>query len=132
MPNRRGDFKPLDKPMNSRMSDDASRNLIASFERILGSGKDGALLRFGLGDAYLKAGDASHAVEHLRHAVALDPLYSAAWKLLGKALTSSGDDGAALAAYREGIAAAEKKGDKQAMKEMQVFARRLAKHLGQE
>ena len=114
------------------MSDDASRNLIASFERILGSGKDNALLRFGLGDAYLKAGDASHAVAHLRHAVALDPLYSAAWKLLGKALTTSGEEGAALAAYREGIAAAEKKGDKQAMKEMQVFARRLAKHLGQE
>jgi hypothetical protein len=32
-----------------------------------------------------------------------------------------------LSAYRDGIAAAEKKGDKQAMKEMQVFARRLAK-----
>ena len=114
------------------MADDASRNLIASFERMLGSGKDGALLRFGLGNAYLNAGDALHAAEHLRRAVALDPSYSAAWKLLGKALTSSGDNAAALAAYREGIAAAEKKGDKQAMKEMQVFARRLAKPLGQE
>jgi predicted Zn-dependent protease len=114
------------------VADDASRNLIASFERMLGSGKDGALLRFGLGNAYLNAGDALHAAEHLRRAVALDPSYSAAWKLLGKALTSSGDNAAALAAYREGIAAAEKKGDKQAMKEMQVFARRLAKPLGQE
>ncbi len=33
----------------------------------------------------------------------------------------------ALAAYREGIAVAERKGDKQAGKEMQVFARRLEK-----
>jgi Flp pilus assembly protein TadD len=114
------------------MPEQAPRGLIPSLERLLASGKDGALLRFGLGDAYLKAGDSSRAVEHLRQAVALDPSYSAAWKLLGKALMSAGDNAAALAAYREGIAAAEKKGDKQAMKEMQVFARRLAKQLGQE
>jgi hypothetical protein len=62
----------------------------------------------------------------------LDRSYSAAWKLLGKALASEGDNDAALAAYRAGIDAAEKKGDKQAMKEMRVFARRLAKQLGQE
>ena len=114
------------------MSEEASRNLVLSLERLLASGKDGALLRFGLGDAYLKAGDASRAVEHLRQAVALDRSYSAAWKLLGKALASEGDNDAALAAYRAGIDAAEKKGDKQAMKEMRVFARRLAKQLGQE
>lgn len=114
------------------MSEEAPRNLVLSFERLLASGKDGALLRFGLGDAYLKAGDAPRAVEHLRQAVARDGGYSAAWKLLGKALTSTGDEAGALAAYRAGIAAAEKKGDKQAMKEMQVFARRLAKQLGQE
>ena len=114
------------------MSEEAPRNLLLTFERLLASGKDGALLRFGLGDAYLKAGDASRAVEHLRRAVALDRSYSAAWKLLGKALTSAGDNDAALAAYRAGIEAAEKKGDKQAMKEMRVFARRLAKQLGQE
>jgi len=114
------------------MPEQGPRNLVLTFERLLASGKDGALLRFGLGDAYLKAGDASRAVEHLRQAVALDHSYSAAWKLLGKALTSAGDSGAALAAYRAGIDAAEKKGDKQAMKEMRVFARRLAKQLGEE
>jgi hypothetical protein len=36
----------------------------------------------------------------------------------------------ALAAYRDGIAAAERRGDKQALKEMEVFSRRLAKQLG--
>jgi hypothetical protein len=41
-------------------------------------------------------------------------------------------DDDALAAWRQGIAAAERKGDKQAMREMQVFARRLAKQRGQE
>jgi Tfp pilus assembly protein PilF len=114
------------------MPEEAPRNRVLSLEKLLASGKDGALLRFGLGDAYLKSGDASRAAEHLRQAVALDRSYSAAWKLLGKALASAGDSGAALAAYRAGIDAAERKGDKQAMKEMQVFARRLAKQLGQE
>jgi hypothetical protein len=64
--------------------------------------------------------------------VSLDPGYSAAWKLLGKALNAAGREAEALAAYRAGIAAADKKGDKQAMKEMQVFARRLARQMGEE
>jgi len=97
-----------------------------ALEKLLASGKDGALLRFGLGNAYLAAGDTLRAAEHLRRAVALDPTYSAAWKLLGKALTQAGDKTAALDAYRDGMAAAQKKGDKQALKEMQVFAKRLA------
>jgi len=104
----------------------------ANFERMLAAGKVGALLRFGLGSEYLKSGDAAAAVEHLQRAVALDPGYSAAWKLLGKALLAAGRSDEALVAWRDGIAAAERKGDKQAMKEMQVFARRVAKQLGQE
>lgn len=105
---------------------------IASLERLLASGKDVALLRFGLGNEYLKNGDAKTAVTHLQRAVALDAGYSAAWKLLGKALSAAHREEDALAAWREGVAAAERKGDKQAMKEMQVFARRLAKQLGRE
>jgi Flp pilus assembly protein TadD len=99
---------------------------------MLAAGKDGALLRFGLGNEYLKAGDAQRAVEHLRRAVALKPGYSAAWKVLGKALLSAGREEDALAAWRDGIAAADRKGDKQAMKEMEVFARRLARQHPQE
>ena len=67
---------------------------------------------------------------HLREAVARDPRYSAAWKLLGRALADTGDAPAALAAYREGIAVAQARGDKQAAKEMTVFAKRLEKQLG--
>jgi Flp pilus assembly protein TadD len=104
----------------------------ANFERMLAAGKDGALLRFGLGNEYLKSGDAQSAVQHLQRAIALDPGYSAAWKLLGKALLAAGRSDEALVAWRDGIAAAERKGDKQAMKEMQVFARRVAKQPGQE
>ena len=105
---------------------------IANFERLLAAGKDGALLRFGLGSEYLKAGDAANAATHLGRCVELDPGYSAAWKLLGKALAALRRDDDALAAWQQGIAAAERKGDKQAMREMQVFVRRLAKQHGQE
>ena len=94
-------------------------------EALLASGKDSALLRFGLGASYLKAGDAERAAAHLKSAVEQDPHYSAAWKLLGKALEALGEAPAAAAAWRSGIAAAEKNGDKQAAREMAVFIKRI-------
>ena len=99
--------------------------IIDNFEKMLASGKDNALLRFSLGNEYLKVDDAANAVPHLRAAVAHDAHYSAAWKFLGKALAQSGDAAGAAQAYRDGIAAAESKGDKQAAKEMTVFLKRL-------
>lgn len=102
---------------------------LENLEKMLASGKDNALLRFGLGNEYLKLDRPLEAVTHLRAAVAFDPGYSAAWKLLGKALAQAGQLEDALAAYRQGIEAAEKKGDKQAAKEMTVFARRIEKTL---
>jgi Tfp pilus assembly protein PilF len=102
---------------------------LANLLRMLEAGRDNALLRFSLGNEYLKSGDAAAAAEHLRAAVAHDPAYSAAWKLLGRALESSGAVSEALAAYREGITVAERKGDKQAAKEMTVFARRIQQKL---
>ena len=103
---------------------------VERFEAMLASGRDSALLRFSLGLGYLKAGDPRRAAEHLRSAVAQDAEYSAAWKLLGKALTDSGAEIEAAEAYRSGIAAAERRGDKQAAKEMSVFLRRLEKAAG--
>jgi Tfp pilus assembly protein PilF len=100
---------------------------LANFERMLASGKDSALLRYSLGNEYLKAGDAARAAEHCARAVELDPNYTAAWKLYGKALAAAGRDAQALDAYRRGIEVATAKGDKQAEKEMRVFARRLDK-----
>lgn len=100
---------------------------LASFERMLAAGKDNAMLRFSLGNEHLKAANYAAAAEHLARAVAFDAGFTAAWKLLGKALAAAGRADEALAAYRQGIAVAHRKGDKQAEKEMQVFARRLEK-----
>ena len=101
--------------------------IIQNFEKILANGKDNTLLRFSLGNEYLKVGDPVSAANHLKQAVVLDPKYSAAWKLLGRALVESGQTADAVVAYREGIAVAEAKGDKQAAKEMTVYARRIEK-----
>lgn len=90
--------------------------------------RDGAMLRFSLGNALLGEGDAAAAVEELQRAVAFDPAYSAAWKLLGKACLEAGQRDAAADAWRSGIAAASQRGDKQAEKEMTVFLRRLDKN----
>ncbi|MCA1979678.1 MAG: tetratricopeptide repeat protein [Thiobacillus sp.] len=101
-----------------------------NFLALLAAGRDCALLRFSLGNEYLKRGDPAQAAVHLRHAVEHDPNYSAAWKLLGRALTEAADPVAALAAYRQGIAVAQARGDVQAAKEMGVFAKRIEKALG--
>lgn len=104
---------------------------IESLEKMLGGPRDGALLRFSLGNEYLKAGDPARAGKCFQEAVDRDSQYSAAWKALGKALTEAGDAAGALAAYERGITVAETKGDIQAAKEMKVFARRLQKAPGE-
>jgi Tfp pilus assembly protein PilF len=101
--------------------------MISSLEKLLGTARDGALLRYSLGLEYAKTGDHARAAQYLRDAVERDPAYSAAWKALGRALQDSGTSDEALEAYRRGIEAARAKGDRQAEKEMTVFMKRLEK-----
>ena len=100
--------------------------LIAGLRAQCGGPRDGALLRFSLGNALLGEGSAAEAARELRRALDFDPAYSAAWKLLGKACLALDDRNGAAAAWRQGIAAARQRGDKQAEKEMTVFLRRVA------
>ncbi|WP_153109502.1 hypothetical protein [Propionivibrio limicola] len=104
--------------------------IIANLEKLLNGPRDGALLRFSLGNEWLKAGNPEYAIRYLREATTLDTTFSAAWKMLGKALADKGDLSAALEAYKTGIAVAESRGDLQAAKEMTVFAKRLQKQMG--
>ena len=101
--------------------------LIDNLETMLTRGQDNALVRYGLGGEYLKSKQFDKAVAHLQKAVEHDPKYSAAWKLLGQALTGAGHKQEAVNAYEAGIRIAEEKGDKQATKEMEVFLKRLQK-----
>jgi predicted Zn-dependent protease len=96
---------------------------------MLSRGQDSALLRYSLGNEYLKAAAAAPAAEHLAAALRQDPGYSDAWKLYGKALAALDRNAEALAAFDQGIAAAERKGELQAAKEMRVFRKRAEKAL---
>lgn len=105
---------------------------IEALEKMLAAGNDSAMLRFTLGKLYFDQAEMHKAVEHLRTAVVKDATYSAAWKLLGRALAELQQSDEAAKVFRRGIAVAEEKGDKQAVKEMQVFLRRLEKSRKQE
>jgi tetratricopeptide (TPR) repeat protein len=101
----------------------------ANLEALLAKGPDTALLRYSLGNEYLKQGDLDRAIEHLAIATRLDPRYSAAWKLHGKALQAARRPGEAIAILDQGIQIAEERGDIQAAKEMRVFRQRALKEL---
>ncbi|MEQ8204683.1 MAG: tetratricopeptide repeat protein [Woeseia sp.] len=102
---------------------------IDAFSKMLARGQDSAMLRFSLGNEYYGQGDVTEAIPHLRTALVLDRNYSAAWKLLGKALTDTGDAAEAIRIYDEGIRIATTNGDRQAAKEMAVFLKRLQRQM---
>lgn len=102
---------------------------ITNLEKLLNGPRDGALLRYSLGNEYLKLGETDKAAAYFQQTVERDPRFSAAWKLLGKALAAGGRAAEALAAYERGIEVATHRGDVQAAKEMTVFAKRLRKQL---
>lgn len=102
---------------------------IERFESMLESGQDSHLLRFSLGSEYLKLDQPERAISHLSEAVRQNPEHSASWKLLGKALSATERYSEALIALDQGLIVAEEQGDKQALKEMQVFRRRAEKAL---
>jgi Tfp pilus assembly protein PilF len=101
------------------------QDLTANLEALLAKGGDSATLRLALASRYLDTGDAAAAVRHAEGAVRIDPEYSAGWKALGRALAAAGRNSEAVQAYAHGIEVAEKRGDRQAAKEMRVFSKRL-------
>ena len=105
--------------------------MIENLHGMLERGIDSALLRYSLGNEFLKVGDAEMAISHLREALRFDDEYSAAWKALGKALAHKGDHAEAVDVLEKGIEVAERRGDVQAAKEMGVFRKRSQQALEQ-
>lgn len=100
-------------------------DLVERLEAMLAKGQDTVLLRFSLGKSYTELNQFERAKEHLRAALAFDPLYSIAWKWLGKALLGMGDIDGARQAWEQGSQVAQQRGDQQLVKEMAVFIKRL-------
>lgn len=99
----------------------------SSLEEMLKNGNDNLMLRYTLGNLYLKDGNPELAVIHLKEALNHNNDHSASWKHYAKALMETGDSQAAINAYEKGIEVAETVGDIQAAKEMKVFLKRLLK-----
>ncbi|WP_233544111.1 tetratricopeptide repeat protein [Salinisphaera sp. Q1T1-3] len=97
---------------------------------MIDAGRDTPLARFTLGELLHREGDHDAAIAHLAQAVAQDGQYSAAWKLYGRALLDAGRLDEADDILARGIAVARDNGDNQAAREMEVFARRVAKQRG--
>ncbi len=98
---------------------------IESLKKMVGTTRDGAMLRLMLA-RLLAADDALGEAEfHLEAAVAMNPDYAAAWKELGRIRNSASKFEAAAEAWSIGIQTARENGDKQAEKEMTVFLKRL-------
>lgn len=102
---------------------------IDTFEAMLARGQDSEMLRYTLGNAYFVAEDFPQAITHLREAVLLKPDYSAAWRVLGRALAGDGQMSEAKSAFDEGEQVALRNGDKQTAKEINVFRKRVIKAL---
>ncbi len=103
--------------------------MIKNFLAMLDSGTDNALLRYSLGNAYFGEQQYTDAIKHLQVAVEQDRTYSAAWKLFGRCHYELSQFEESVEVYDQGILIATEKGDKQAVKEMQVFRRRAAAKL---
>lgn len=100
---------------------------LTALQALLGSDRDGAMLRLTLARAYLQQQQPQAALEQLRQALEFDPDYTAAWKLLGQLHNDLGHHSEALQAWQKGVDASSKRGDQQTGKELAVFIRRLQK-----
>jgi len=100
---------------------------IDAFKAMLARGQDSEMLRFTLGNAYFADKDYIEAIAHFREAVAQKPDYSAAWKMLGRALAANEELSEALTAFDSALEVAEANGDIQTVKEATVFRRRVVK-----
>ncbi len=100
-------------------------SLVENLERMLASGRDDAMLRFGLGSALFSEKQFDRAIPHLQACLDHDPEYAAAYKLLAKALLKCGRVDEARTALETGLPVAERKGDKQTEREMRVFLKKI-------
>jgi tetratricopeptide (TPR) repeat protein len=86
--------------------------------RLLEKTPNDPFLLYALGMEHKKADDLPRAVEYFDRTLAVDPGYCYAYHQKGLAYESAGDLEAAKDAYRQGIAAARKKGDAHAAGEI--------------
>ena len=108
-------------------SEYSNMTIINRLEELLDQGRDDAMLRFGLGSALFNDKQYEQAIKHFEKCIEHDADYSAAYKLLGKALFSLGRYDDARLVFERGWIKAEHHGDKQTLREMEVFLKKIQK-----
>lgn len=93
--------------------------MIGMFEQVLEIDPVDQVANFGLGSIYLETGQYEKALPPLKIVIKENKDYSAAYLLLGKNLEKLARNEEAVEVYRQGIAAASKKGDLMPLKDMQ-------------
>ncbi|GJL80327.1 MAG: hypothetical protein NPINA01_33160 [Nitrospinaceae bacterium] len=93
--------------------------MVGMFEQVLEIDPVDQVANFGLGSIYLETGQYEKALPPLRIVIQENKDYSAAYLLLGKNLEKLEKNEEAIEVYRQGIAAASKKGDLMPLKDMQ-------------
>lgn len=84
--------------------------LIEQYRELAKESPDDDLSQFALGQALLNAGRPAEAVPVLRHVTRINPRYTKAYLLLGRALEADGDEEGAIEAWQLGYHASNKQG----------------------
>ena len=82
---------------------------------------DDAMVWYGLANEYVKAERWQEAAAALRNVVRVNPDYTAAYQMLGTALSNQGEPDEARRAWTEGVAAATRTGAWKARQHMETL-----------
>lgn len=97
------------------------------FRKLLQRDLDNPMVLYSLGTELFKQGEFPGARDHLQRAVRNKPDYSVAYRMLGRAHYELNEDEEARRVFTQGREVAERNGDLQTVKEIDVFLRRLEK-----
>jgi tetratricopeptide (TPR) repeat protein len=89
------------------------------FLQVLEIDEEDTIALYGMSDIFFQRKDFQSAINNLEKVIAVDPKYSTAYLLLGKAYEAKGDVEKARSVYQAGIVLASKRGDMMPANEMQ-------------
>ncbi|CAN5694300.1 tetratricopeptide repeat protein [soil metagenome] len=101
------------------------------FSKLLERDPENPMVLYSLGSELFKEERYTEARDRLREAVENKPDYSVAYRTLGRALYELEEDDEALRVFEEGRNIAQRNGDLQTVKEIDVFTKRLRKRRGE-
>jgi uncharacterized protein HemY len=97
------------------------------FRTLLEKDPDNPMILYSLGNELFKEQKYMEAREYLSRAVQNKPDYSVAYRTLGRALYELSEDAEARRVFTRGREVAQRNGDLQTVREIDVFVRRLGK-----